>query len=249
MEHKNEFDGEVKISSPFMKKLENFWYHYKIHTIAVLFVIFTISILLVQCLGKVEYDSHILYAGPYEIKHTASGGNVAPYVTATSSLKRVSQDTNGDGNITVSLLNLFVINNAEADELVKDNPSLEINSSLVQQDTDTLSQNLLYGDYFVCFLSERLFLEYDERYEGKLFVSLAPYLADGAEVEMLNERAVRLSSLPFYEMPEICNLPSDTVVCLRAKSELAGKVSAKRTERAFAEGEAIITRIFAYGQE
>ena len=144
MERKNEFDGDVKIRTPFMEKLENFWYHYKIHTVAVLFGVFVLMILLVQCLGKVEYDAHILYAGSYEIKHTASGGNVAPYVTATSSLKRVCSDTNGDGNITVSLLNLFVINSAEADELIKDNPSLEINSALVKQDTDTLSQNLLY---------------------------------------------------------------------------------------------------------
>ena len=103
MEDKNRIEGDVKINSPIMQKLENFWYHYKIHTIAVLFVIFTLTILLSQCFGKVEYDAHILYAGPYEIKHSSTGGNVAPYVTATSSLKRVCRDTDGDGNIQFTI--------------------------------------------------------------------------------------------------------------------------------------------------
>ena len=248
MEDKHRIEGDVKINSPIMEKLENFWYHYKIHTIVVLFVIFALTILLSQCFGRVDYDAHILYAGTYEIKHTASGGNVAPYVTATSSLKRVCHDANGDGSVSVSLLNLFVINNDEAAELTANNPGLEIKATLVKEDTDRLYQSLVFGDYYVCLLSERLFREYDERYEGKLFVSLAPYISEDSDCEMANERAVYLRSLDFYNLPEICNLPDDTVLCLRAVSEVSGSVNKKESAKAFATGEEIVRSILGYGK-
>ena len=228
MEDKNRIEGDVKISSPFMKKLENFWYHYKIHTIAVLFAVVVLTILLVQTCSRVSYDAHILYAGGYEIKHTASGG---------------------DGAVNVSLLNLFVVNDSEADELIKDDPSLEINASLVGQDTERLGQNLLYGDYYVCFLSERIFREYDERYEGALFAPLAKYIPEGVECEMVNERGVYLSSLAIYSQPEISKLPPDTVVCLRSLSDFSSSVGKAKNQAAFARGEKIIINIFAYGKD
>ena len=249
MEDKNRIEGDVEISSPLMKKLENFWYHYKIHTLAALFAVVVLTILLVQTCSRVSYDAYILYAGGYEIKHTASGGDLAPYVKMTSALKAVCDDVNDDGAVNVSLLNLFVVNDEEADELIKDNPSLEINSALVAQDTDSLGQNLLYGDYYVCFLSERLFREYDERYEGALFAPLAQYIPEGVECEMVNERGVYLSSLALYDLPEISKLPDDTVVCLRSLSDFSNSVGKAKNRESFAKGEKIIKDIFAYGKD
>ena len=249
MEDKNRIEGDVKISSPIMVKLENFWYHYKIHTLAALFAVLVIAVLLVQTCSRVSYDAYILYAGEHEIKHTASGGDVAPYIKMTSALKAVCDDVNDDGAVNISLLNLFVVNDDEANELIKDNPSLEINASLVQQDTETLGQSLLYGDYYVCLLSERLFREYDERFEGKLFTSLTPYLVEGAEYEQVNERGVYLSSLGLYDLPEISNLPPDTVVCLRSLSEVSESIGKAKNRDSFAKGEKIIKEILSYGLE
>ncbi len=249
MEDKNRIEGDVKISSPFMKKLENFWYHYKIHTLAALFALVVLVVLLVQTCSRVEYDAYILYAGEHEIKHTASGGDLAPYIKMTSALKAVCEDINDDGAVNVSLLNLFVVNDAEADELIKDNPSFEINSALVKEDTERLGQNLLYGDYYVCLLSERLFLEYEERFEGGLFAPLAPYIPEGVECEMVNERGVYLSSLALYELPEISALPDDTVVCLRRLSEVSESFGKAKNQAAFTRGEKIIINRRAYGED
>lgn len=249
MEYKNKIEGDVKISSPFMKKLENFWYHYKIHTIAAVILLITLTVLLIQTCNRVSYDAHILYAGGYEIKHTASGGDLAPYVKITSALKSVCEDADGDGAVNVSLLNLFVVNSEEADELIKDNPSLEINATLVSEDTERLGQNLLYGDYYVCFLSERIFLEYEERYGGALFADVSPYIPEGAEYELCSKSGVYLSSLPFSKLPEICNLPDDTVVCLRQVSEVSEAFGKAKNQKSFERGEKIITSILAYGQD
>lgn len=249
MEYKNKIEGDVKISSPFMKKLENFWYHYKIHTITAVIVLITLTVLLIQTCSRVSYDAHILYAGGYEIKHTASGGDLAPYVKMTSALKSVCEDTDGDGAVNISLLNLFVVNDSEAEELLLENPGQEINSALVSEDTETLHQSLLYGDYYVCFLSERIFLEYEERYSGALFADVSSYLCEGAEYELCSESGVYLRSLPFYELPEICDLPSDTVVCLRQVSEVSEAFGKAKNQKSFERGEKVIKSIFAYGQD
>ena len=40
MDERNEKnDGEIKINSPPLEKLENFWYHYKWHSIVALFLV------------------------------------------------------------------------------------------------------------------------------------------------------------------------------------------------------------------
>ena len=107
--------------------LENFWYHYKIHTVAAIFALIVLVVLCVQTCSRVSYDAHILYAGPHEIKHSSDG----EYLNAVSSFKRVAEDFDGDGATNVNLLNLFVINDEEADALLAENPGKEINATLV----------------------------------------------------------------------------------------------------------------------
>lgn len=241
-------DGDIKISSPFLKKLDNFWYHYKWHTIAAVAVVIIILVLTLQTCSRTTYDGYILYAGPYEIKKTSSGGNVAPYSTMLSSLKKVCSDFDGDGNINVTLQNLFVLNDEEADELYETTPGQSINTTLVQEDTKMLGQTMLYGDYYVCFLSERLFLEYEERYSGAIFADVSPYLDAEKEYELASENGVYLRSLDIYSLPEICNLPDDTVVCLRALSEVSSHLNKKDAEKAYSYGEEIFKNILCYGK-
>ena len=242
MEEKDMSTSDIGESTSFRQRLENFWYHYKIHTIALICVIFIFSIVMLQTCSKVSFDGYILYAGPHELKQNAGGS----YVTAVSSLKRVCGDYDNDGATNVALLNLFVINNEEADELLTKNPGMEINSSLVTEDSETLHQSLLYGDYYVCFLSERIFLEYEERYEGKLFVEVSEYLSDGVEYSLATKRGVYLSSLPFYSLPEIENLPEDTVVCLRRLSEVSSVFGKSENAKNFSRGEQIFKNILSY---
>ena len=61
------YDGNVKIETPFLKKLDNFWYHHKFGTIATIFVIITVTICLVQLFQKQTHDLYIMYAGPSSV--------------------------------------------------------------------------------------------------------------------------------------------------------------------------------------
>lgn len=245
-ENREEIMGDVKLSSPLIKKLENFWYHYKWHTIAAVAVVIIILVLTLQTCSRVSYDGYILYAGPYEIKKTSANGDIAPYSTTISSLKKACEDFDNDGNVNVTLQNFFVINEEEAEKLYDLEPGYSINTTLVQEDTERLGQTMLYGDYYVCFLSERIFLEYEERYGGAMFKEVSEYLTDGKKYDLASENGVYLGSLEFYSLPGICDLPADTVICLRALSEVSSALNRGGSEESFLRGEAIFKDILSF---
>ena len=54
---------EIKIESKTFRKLENFWYYYKWHTIVSLFLAFVIVVCTVQACSREKEDIRIIYAG------------------------------------------------------------------------------------------------------------------------------------------------------------------------------------------
>ncbi len=248
-ENKEIYEGDIKIKTPFKEKAENFWYHYKWHSIAAVFAVVVIIILTLQMCSKEAFDAYILYAGNYEISRNSSDGDLSAYQQISSSFKTVCEDFDEDGNVNPALLNLYVLNSDEIAEALEGKDGYEINESLIREDTETLHQTLLFGEYFVCLLSERLFLEYEAEYGGALFAPIAEYTADGAEYRYASEHGIYLSSTAFGQRPEMAKLPEDTVICIRALSEVSTHFSKKEMTRQFERGEKIITNILAYGLE
>lgn len=245
MENKENFEGDIKIKSPLMEKIDNFWYHYKWHTIAGVFAVIVIIVLLFQTCSKVSYDGYILYAGPYKISSSSQNGNSSPHYNAITSLKKVCEDENNDKNVNVALLNLYISTQAEAKKLYGDEADINNSMTLIQEDTERLGQMLLYGDYYVCFLSERLFLQYEKDFEGALFSNVSGYLGSG-DYELASEHGVYLRSLDFYSLPEICNLPDDTVVCLRKNSDVSSFLNKAESEKNFKISGKIFKNILNY---
>ncbi len=247
MEERNEeYNDDIEVKSPFFKKLENFWYHYKWHSIISAVVIIAIVICSLQTCTRTTFDIHILYAGHYEIKRVGSGGDVAPHTKMSVELEKVTEDFDENGEVDVNFLNLFVVNDAERDMLLSGNKDLEINEALVKEDTDTLASQILFGDYYICFLSERLFLEYEKKYEGALFAPLAEYTEEGREYEFASENGIYLRSLEFYTLPEMSKLPEDTVVTLRALSEVSTAWGKKSNQENFNRSQSVMKSILAF---
>ncbi len=232
--------------SPFALKLENFWYHYKCHTIAALFAVIVLTVVTLQMCTKTEYDVHITYAGNYEIKKTGAG--VSPYGEAVKSLAKVTEDFDGDGQINVDFTNLFVVNEEERDALLGGNSKLEINETLVREDTKTLDSSIIYGDYYIFLLSERLFKEYESELEGQLFASLSSYEKEGKSYEYASEEktGIYLRSLGISSLPTLSELPEDTVVCMRALSPVSSVFGKKENEKNFERSETVMRNILAF---
>ena len=235
--------GDIKVTTKFTKKLENFWYHYKWHTIAALFVTVVAVILIVQLSSRTKYDVYIMYAGDHYFDTTETAGT-SSYRETVSSLKRVAEDFDGNGEISISFSNLYIpINNG--DESLND-------ALLKTQDSQTLGDRLTGGEYYVIFISPELYDIYVEDYTEILFVPLAGYEAEGKTYKYYGNagNAIYLSSTDYYEkIPGISSLPDDTLVVLRTKGAIDSVFSKKQTDKNFARSEEVIRNILAYTKE
>ncbi|MBQ7386994.1 MAG: hypothetical protein IJW03_02390 [Clostridia bacterium] len=223
------------------EKIENFWYHYKWHTIVGAVVVITLCIVVLQMCKKPDYDAYIMYAGDYKISNMSEDGDLPHYQRVLASLKKVVDDENGDGKIDVNLQNLYAFTDEQLGSLGSDSTA---ELSLAITDSETLESALVVGNYYVCFLSEELFLANDAIYDGAMFEPLAKYAtSEDIDYEYASERGIYLRSLPYAEFIE---LPGDTVVCLRSLNGYSSAIGGRANKQNFAIGERVIKNILSY---
>jgi hypothetical protein len=116
--------------------------------------------------------------------------------------------------------------------------------SEMQSNYDMLYSYVMYGDYYLCLLSEDVFLDYGSRLGTSIFAPIAGYTVDGGEYLYAGERGIYLSSLAVYESTELSILPPDTVVCIR----LPGVLGARDDGKAYAAAEALLKKILSYNE-
>lgn len=206
--------GEVAKPSTLKEKISNYWYHYKWHSVAAIIAIIAILVCSLQFCSKESYDVHILYAGSKSIGRTVSNGTPAEIETVITSLKRVTKDYDGDGEKNIAFTNYIFYSADELQELGTD-----VNQSYVNEDKKSLESTLNFSEYYLCFISPAVYEEYNNVGGLDMFAPLPQY--EG--VEYYKSNAIYLSSLDFYKMPGISNLPSDTLVCIRTPNVLASK--------------------------
>jgi hypothetical protein len=240
--------GDIVIRSPFMQKLENFWYHYKWQSLIALFVVFTLVICSVQLCTREEYDVHVLYAGVDDIGMTASEGRL-DYHVLYSSLKFCTEDYDGNGEIVPNFQTLFLPSEEEIEEInranAEANTGLEVQTHVVMENADQFDGLMMISDYYLCFLSEANYLSYRSKADG-FFVPLQPYVG-GADVTYYEGAtdAVYLSSTEFGGLPGFEKLSENTLICLRSVSEVAKRADRKGSAKKFAAAEETLKNIFA----
>ncbi len=83
-------------------KIENFWYHYKTHTIIFITVFVTLAVSIAQCSSKPDYDYTIIAA-------TRSMTLSTPQLEAiTEELEQYGEDLNGDGSVEILLIDCTI---------------------------------------------------------------------------------------------------------------------------------------------
>ena len=226
-------DAAVKEKSKFRLWMENFFYHYKWHSIAALFIIFVILFCVLQTCERTSYDTYILYAGGKTLRGTASDENGSEYRTVYDALGRYVSDFDGDGNRNLSFADIYLPSSEEIEEAKKNGDG--INYTLLRDNDELFRQNMLIGDYYVCLISERLFEEWTKDAKNNPFKPIAEYLPEGAKIAatdadegylLASEYGVYLRTVPSYTRPGLKDLPSDTVICIR---KLAGIGDSKKS--------------------
>ena len=210
--------GEVITPSTFKEKIANFWYHYKWHSVVAIALVFAITVCSLQFCTKESYDIHIFYAGNKTIGRTSTDGDVAEIATINSSLKKIIEDFDNDKEKTLNFSNYYFLSDSEMNDL-----DISSDYSYITGDRNTLTSVLQHSEYYLCFISPAVYEEYNENGDIDLFLSLEEYKESYPEIEYYAYNAIKLSSVDFYNMPGISNLPRDTLICIKTPGALASK--------------------------
>ena len=224
------------------QKFENFWYHYKWHSIIALFLVIVILVCSLQFCSNTEYDAYILYAGEYQFERTSKDGDIPTYVGAMNAFKRVCEDVSGDGEINVSFADLLCMTDAQRAEYREEN-GVEPDTRLLYDDAQKLGNLMSTGNFFILFISPEVYEQYSNEDDVPRFEALKPYTAEGVEYEYYSEYAIKLSSLEFYNTAYISSLPEDTLVCFRKIGVLGNNSNVKENYNASKD---VLRKIFAY---
>ena len=224
-------------------RLENFWYHYKWHTIAAIFALFVIIVCTVQCATNTKYDIQVLYAGDHVFSRTSTDGSYPEYIKMSSTLADFADDYDKNGETNVTFLDLCAVNKDEYDKMQSAPPLTR-----VQEDTTTLKQNMDSSQYYICVLSERLFRQYSEgeNNEGR-FAKIAGYTVNGREYDYVSEYGIRLSSLDIKDLPGFAGLDAEnTIVCIRNVDVTSMIFRKGESQKLFENSETMLRAILAY---
>lgn len=201
----------------FKERLANFWYYYKWHTVALLFLVFAITVCSLQMCSSTVPDAYVMYAGGKSFAVKSEDNDVAPHLAALSSLKRFCEDYNGDGEVIVELETYYIPTGAQIAEI--ENAGGFVDTVYVNNNKSDFGEMLMYGDYLILIMSEELFLEHYTLASANPFAPLSQY-ASGDGPVYLNDYAIYLNSTALGKTPEFSDLPSDTVIAFRVYSEV-----------------------------
>jgi len=196
----------------FLKKLDNFWYHYKWHTIFTVFFLSVFLICTVQCMQKEDPDAMILYSGPSVI--TAEGRAAIGQILSG----RLKEDHNGDGNKIVTLTDVVILSDdqiKEREESAKEDGELLYYDPTTREPSFNQVKNwLVSGEMMIAILDPFIY----ERFSGQgLFVPLADIYEETADIpsSAYDEYAVSLDRLDFVQYnPELKEAFAGAVICL-----------------------------------
>lgn len=180
---------------------ENVWYHYKVPIIIALVLIVALSVCIVQCAKRKPTPDYILcYAGEASLLPTKNNTIAADMTASAESLLESSGQRIGNG---IRIDSFQVRKGAALD-------------SYNQSNIENLQSELNLATAYLYLLSEHTFDVYTTTQGGRLVVPVAEYLPADSTVEITPDGyGVYLRSTPAASLPGFCDLPDDTVLCLR----------------------------------
>ncbi len=208
--------GEIKVEGRFFKWFDNFWYHYKWHTIATLFVIFVLIVCFAQSCGREKQDMVIAYAGEYNL----SSFNGEEYQKAKQELSAaLPKDYNADGEKIVGLITNHVMT-AEQQKAYEDMLNADKDENDVREEVDPayfaaqkseFMQCVGSGQFAILLVDESICKELGERDMLRKLSDVFATVPDHA----VDEYGLRFSETELYKNSEqLGKLPEDTVLCL-----------------------------------
>lgn len=214
-----EYTEGIAIKGGFLGWLDNYWYHYKWHTVVIAFFVIVTLVCTLQMCAKESEDIVVIYSGSAAL----SGSDSEDICKVLESV--IDNDFNGDGEKNIGMNKFNVLSEEEIREerekKDEDGNPIFVDTNYYTSQTSNYYHYIQTGESSVAFLApwlyEALAAESDNNIsEGKeprikKLTDVLGYLPENA----VGEYGVRLGDTPLYEEFGVMRkLPADTVVCL-----------------------------------
>ena len=229
-----EYTGGIEVQSPALKKLDNFWYHYKWHTLAIAFFVIVFAVCTLQMCTKENNDMLVLYAGP-EALDQSEIDNI------TSVFEHImSEEGYAVGITAYNVLSEDEIKALEAETDEEGKPRF-VNRAFYTEEYKNYGNYRMTGESSIMLLTPWLYEELAANDRLRPISELADAIREDA---LVGEYGVELGKTDLYEKYEVLKcLPEDTVICLAQPNWGMGKNS---REKHYAKEEALFCAILAY---
>jgi len=181
--------------SKFLNWLDNYWYHYKWHTIIVSFFLVIGTISFVQLFNKESYDAYVMYVGDAAVPDTQ-------YYDIVNSLKDVSSDYDGDKKHNINFSKTVFISDPENDM------ASTVNASAMQY-----LSNLVVQPYYIYLMDEEVYKIYKD---NDIFVPISELVPDLPEDWYYDDTAVRFDKTDYANsFPGVDKLGENTLIVIK----------------------------------
>lgn len=203
---------EIAIQSPFLKWLDNFWYHYKWTVIVVGFFVLVFAVCLTQCVNTPHKDAYVTFSGGYAL--TEEEQLAVERVFDVLSKMTFGEDAPVIGFATYTFYTEEELRTLYTDPETGDfdNYGFQTAKQHNSNRLDDLGQYMMTGECSVWLVSPAVYEH--QRMKEKIAVPLAESFTtvpDGA----YDEYAIRLGDTALYQAYEALQiLPADTLVVL-----------------------------------
>ena len=210
-------------NSKFLSWLDNFWYHYKWHTIVTVFIVIILGVSTVQACNTKRSDIIFTYAGPKEFV-TAPEEKIA----INSALSDVSKKIYGDkSNASVNTFLIYSkeqIKEIESELDENGKQKYVVDTAFNTSEMNSFDEFSKSGASFILLLDPSVYQRLiSQSGESERLVELSAIYGDTPK-GAFDKYSVRLGDTKIYQtVPELRALPEDTIVCLHGKLILSTK--------------------------
>ena len=208
--------GDIRLDedNKFLKWLDNYWYHYKWHTIIIGFFALMILFTLRQCANDATHDTVVAYCGPTEFMSEQTEG-------MRDALEAVlPEDFDGDGQKYVEIVRYLYYSEQEIEakkELYDDQWTIApayVNQQLADF-RDFVHLSIAANECSIYFISPSVYAFFTTNPFRPLadVLDTVPSSAHDAHTVRLGDTALYKNDIRLQQI-----LPADTLVCLLASN-------------------------------
>ena len=194
--------SEEKTKMTFIQKLDNYWYHYKWHTILGVFAMIIVIICTSQCVGKKKPDVMMLYAGT--MKEVI---NPAKDHRDTSFESIMREDYNGDGEKKVDVIQI-IIPIANIDGVTDYDDKVALTNDAERKN---LEVQVTTGDAVIYLLHPHI---YNDIKAKGILLPLSE-IFDEVPEEAMDEHGIPVSELYAYKSTTLHSFRDNNILCIR----------------------------------